>query len=319
MINKGKVLIAAPVHTVLTDGLKEMGFELVVSEKINQSMAYELIGDCVGVVTSTRLQLDRALIDAAPALQFIGRMGSGMEVIDVAYAEARNIQCFSSPEGNSNAVGEHALGLLLGLTKRIAWSRQEVAEGKWLREENRGTELEGKTMGIIGYGHTGRSLVKKLQGFDMKVLVYDKYNQPVAAHGIEVCDTLDTIFRDADVISFHVPIQSDTHHMFNEAFIMQMRKPFIVINTSRGEVVDTEALLQGMQNGRIAGAGLDVFEEEPLEKMSAVKKHSVNQLLRMHNTIITPHIAGYSQEALYKMSHVLLKKIASNLPYTLIF
>ncbi len=305
----GNVLIAAPVHKALTDGLAGAGYQLRRAEGITQATAPALIADCVGVITSTRLQLDKELIDAAPLLQWIGRMGSGMEVIDVPYAIRRGVRCYSSPEGNCNAVGEHALGMLLGLIRRIGWSANEVQAGMWRREENRGTELEGKTIGIIGYGHTGRAFAKKLMGFDMRILVYDKYNTDAAPAYVQQVATLDTIFEQADIVSFHVPLQADTLKYFDDEFVAQMQKRFILINTSRGQVVDTAALKRGIERGRVAGACLDVIEQEPLERMSAELRMLVDELAKKDNVIITPHIAGYTHEALYKMSATLLHKI----------
>lgn len=305
---KGKVLIAAPVHEVLTKGLEAAGYELLHAEQITQEKGYELIRDCCGVITSTRLLLDKALIDAAPGLEFIGRMGSGMEVIDVAYAAARNIACFSSPEGNCNAVAEHALGMLLNLTKRINVSQNEIREGKWLREENRGSELEGKTIAIIGYGHTGKAFARKLLGFDMTICVYDKYQVTAQEPHIRVCTTLEDIYR-ADIVSFHVPIHEDTFHYFGRNFLDRMQQPFILVNTSRGEVVDNRVLLEGVLEGKITGACIDVWEEEPLARMSQTQRSILQQLAVKDNIVLTPHIAGYSHEALYKMSRILLEKI----------
>ena len=304
-----KVLIAAPVHPVLVDGLTVLGYRCVHHEKITQSAAYELIKDCTGVITSTRLQLEKGLLDAAPQLEWIGRMGSGMEVVDMEYAAGKGIACYSSPEGNCNAVGEHALGMLLTLVHRIAWSNMEMKQGIWLREKNRGVELEGKTIGLIGYGHTGRAFAKKLQGLDMRILAYDKYNPDSIPQHIVNCKNLEPVFEEADIVSFHVPLQADTIHYFNGAFILQMRKPFILINTSRGSVVDTAALRKGIATGKVTGACLDVFEEEPLGAMSERMHNMLNEIMAMPNTVVTPHIAGYTFEALYKMSKILLDKI----------
>jgi D-3-phosphoglycerate dehydrogenase / 2-oxoglutarate reductase len=311
MDNK-KVLIAAPVHPVLTEGLAAAGYSCVIKEDIVQTAAADLIHDCVGVITSTRLQLDKALLNVGSHLQWIGRMGSGMEVIDVAYATEKGIKCYSSPEGNSNAVGEHALGMLLALIRRIGWSQEEIKKGLWLREENRGTELEGKTIGIIGFGHTGRAFAKKLSGFDMRILAYDKYKRNDVSDGIISCESLDKIYEQADFVSFHVPLQEDTRHYFNEGFINRMKKPFVLINTSRGIVVDTKALWAGMQAGKIKGACLDVWEQEPLNKMSIEIRQILDNIVALPNAIVTPHIAGYTHEALYKMSDVLLHKIIAN-------
>jgi len=311
-MSRGKVLIAAPVHDVLTEGLKQVGYELVFAEKINQQLAFDLIRDCLGVVTSTRLLLNKELLDAAPALQWIGRMGSGMEVIDVPYAEGRGISCFSSPEGNSNAVAEHAVGMLLSVTKRLAWSWDEVRAGKWLRDENRGTELEGKTIGIIGFGHVGKAFARKLSSFDMRILTYDKYDESPALPYTEICRTLDPVYEHADILSFHVPLRDDTFYYFNEDFLDRMNKSFILINTSRGDVVDTEVVHRGIVSGKIKGACLDVLEGEPLNNMQEEQKKVLAELLKMPEVLVTPHIAGYSHEALFKMSQVLLGKIVIN-------
>lgn len=307
--HKGKVLIAAPVHAVLLEGLKQAGYECIMQEKITQAIAFELIRDCIGVVTSTRLQLNKELLDAAPRLRWIGRMGSGMEVINLQYAAEKGIKCFSSPEGNCNAVAEHAIGMLLSLTKRIVWSHNEVMDGLWKRDENRGMELEGKTIGIIGFGHTGRALAKKLQAFDMNILVYDKYERSDIPSYVSCCNNLEAIYQNADIISFHVPLQEDTRHYFNDNFITNMRKVFILLNTSRGIVVNTKALLKGLKSGKVKGACLDVFEEEPLERMSREMREMLDEMIKRPEVIITPHIAGYSNEALSKMSAVILKKV----------
>ncbi len=305
----GKVLIAAPVHVVLTDALEGAGYTLERASDIKQADAAALIQDCVGIITSTKLMLDRALIDAAPGLRWIGRMGSGMEVVDVAYAASKGIACLSSPEGNCNAVAEHALGLLLGITKRIAHSAGEVKRGLWLREENRGMELEGKTIGLIGFGHTGRAFARKLSTMDMRILAYDKAPLTNTPGYVSPCENLEPILAEAEILSFHVQIAPDTHHYLNRDFVARMNRPFILLNTSRGSVVDAAALMEGMRSGKITGAGIDVWEEEPLSRMSAAKRALLEEVMRHPTAIVTPHIAGYTREALYKMSEVLRDKI----------
>jgi len=307
-MTSGKVLIAAPVHEVLLKGLTDEGYELVRAEKVTQETAFDVIGDCVGVVTSTRLQLDKELLDTAKKLRWIGRMGSGMEVIDVAYATEKGVRCFSSPEGNSNAVAEHAIGMLLSLTKRITWSHGEVKQGKWLRDENRGMELEGKTVGIIGYGNTGAAFARKLMGFDVRLLVYDKEPKEVPRH-ITNCEHLSMIQDEADIISFHVPLKPDTKRYFDRAFLERMKKPFILVNTSRGKVVDTKVLYEGLNAGKVIGACLDVLEKEPIDRLEAEEKAMIGAMMEGGKVVVTPHIAGYSHEALYKMSEIILKKI----------
>jgi D-3-phosphoglycerate dehydrogenase / 2-oxoglutarate reductase len=305
----GKVLIAAPVHKVLTDGLTQLGYQCVFKEQITQELAFELVADCIGIVTSTRLELNKELISAAPLLKWIGRMGSGMEIVDVAFARERGVTCFSSPEGNCNAVGEHAVGMLLSLIRHISWSHTEIAQGIWRRDEHRGVELEGKTVGIIGFGHTGPSFAKKLQGFGVNILVYDKYKRWGKAANITTCESLDPIFDQADIVSFHVPLMDDTNNYFDDRFLERMRKPFILINTSRGQVVNTLSMQKGLKNGKIIGACLDVFEKEPVMAAADPLKDILEEIVRLPNVIATPHIAGYTYEALYKMSKTLFDKI----------
>ncbi len=309
MRGKGRVLIAAPVHSVLTDALEAAGYEVVHALNISQETAPALLAGCSGIITSTRLQLDRSLIDTARDLRWIGRMGSGMEVMDVNYAIAKGIACISSPEGNCNAVAEHALGLLLGITKRIARSAAEVKAGSWLRDENRGTELEGQTIGIIGFGHTGRAFARKLRGMDMRILAYDKAPFTDVPEGVIACDSLEPIFAGAKVLSFHVQIAPDTHHYLNTDFLERMKWPFIILNTSRGSIVDSRVLVEGLESGKIVGAGIDVWEEEPLTKMSAGMRELLEKAQRHPGVIVTPHIAGYSVEAVYKMSEALRIKL----------
>ena len=301
-------LIAAPVHPVLAEGLKDAGYTLRMAEKITPETAGELIADCTGLITSVRLSVNRPLIDSAPGLKWIGRMGSGMEIIDTAYARQKGIACFSSPEGNCNAVAEHALGMLLSLTKRINWGHREIGQGLWRREPNRGMELEGRTIGIIGFGHTGSAFAKKLQGFDMRILAFDT-DSSVHIPAYAEAATLEQILREAEIISFHVPLTGDTHGYFNRDFTRAMQNPFILINTSRGKVVDTEAALEGLESGKIRGLALDVLDTEPLGDMGDALRKRLLVAAERPEVVLTPHIAGYSGEALYKMSKALLDKI----------
>jgi D-3-phosphoglycerate dehydrogenase len=308
MQHTGIVLIAAPVHPVLTEGLVAGGYELRIAEDITPATAPALIADCTGVVTSLRLKLDRALIDSAPGLKWIGRMGSGMEIIDTEYARRKGIVCFSSPEGNSNAVAEHALGMLLTLIRRIAWSHREIQEGLWRREANRGIELEGRTIGIIGFGHTGSAFARKLQGFDVRILAYDTNPDIVYPEYVKKA-SLSDIQQDAEVLSFHVPLAPDTRHYFNRAFAKAMQQPFFLLNTSRGSVVDLSTALEWLEAGRMLGMALDVLEPEPLAAMEENQKNLLLRAAATPGVILTPHIGGYSREAVFKMSRVLLEKI----------
>lgn len=302
------ILITAKVHPYLIETFQTKGYKVMYEPEISYAELLNLVHAVTGLVVTTRLKIDKAVIDAAPALQWIGRLGSGMELIDTEYAATRNIACISSPEGNRNAVGEHALGMLLNLANKIAKSSGEIKEGKWVRDENRGIEIAGKTIGIIGYGNTGEAFAKVLSGFDVTILGYDINKNGFGGIFIREAD-LEQICRYADVISFHVPLSYDTKHMANDAFFDKLKNNPFIINTSRGNVVKTAALINALQNGKIKGAALDVLENEKLETLSSIEKEQMNFLLSQDNVLITPHIAGYSNEAFLKMSEVLITKL----------
>jgi D-3-phosphoglycerate dehydrogenase len=304
-----KVLIVAPVHEVLLQELESMGYTYDRFEDITPGKALEIIPGYEGVITSTRLQLDKDFLDRAALLKWVGRMGSGMEVIDVPYATQKGILCFSSPEGNANAVAEQALGMLLALQHKIFSAHVEMQEGLWLREENRGVEIEGLTAGIIGYGNNGKAFAQKLKAMQVKVLAIDKYKTGYAEEGIVECIDLEQIYNEADIISFHLPLTEETEHYFNGIFLEGMQRPFVLLNLSRGKIVAQKSLYNGLKSGKIKGAALDVWETEPVGKMDEEQKLIYQELMAMPNFIGTPHIAGYTVQALYKMSYYLTQKI----------
>lgn len=303
-------MIADRTHEVLPQRLREAGIEVSVEPDHDYESLVQASQGFEGLVVRSKVNIDSAFIDRVPSLRCIGRVGAGMETIDVNYAEAHGVRCLNSPEGNRDAVGEHAVGLLLALLNNIARADAEVRRGLWQREANRGYELGPLTVGIIGYGNMGQAFAKRLSGFGCRVIYYDKYLDNLEKLVDLERVSLETLQREADVVSFHVPLTEETHHYLDAAFIEVMAKPFYLLNTSRGAVVDTGALVAGLESGKVRGAALDVLEYENMQAdgLGDVPE-CVHYLQRSPRTVLTPHVAGWTVESKYKLAAVLADKM----------
>jgi len=305
-----KILHLDSNHPLLWEQLEKAGFQNEADYASTKEEVESKIENYHGIVIRSRFKIDKTFIDKAKNLQFIARVGAGLESIDCEYAESKNIKLIAAPEGNASAVGEHALGMLLSLFNKLNTADKEVKSGQWNRESNRGTELDGKTIGIIGYGNMGKSFAKKLSGFDVEVLCYDILPNVSDSNAKQV--SLQEIQQKADVLSLHIPWTPETDKMVNTTFINQFSKPFWFINTARGKSVVTTDLVSALQSGKILGAGLDVLEYEKLSfetLFEGKKPEAFEYLLNATNVLLTPHIAGWTIESKEKLAQVIVAKI----------
>ena len=310
-MKKGKILFIDTAHPALMHELTQDGFRCDYFPDFGRDELKKIVHDYIGIIVRSKVKLDEDFLQCANLLRFIGRVGAGMENIDLSYAESKGIKCLNAPEGNRDAVGEQAIGMLLALFNNLLVADAEVRQGIWLREENRGLELGGKTVGIIGYGNTGSAFARKLSGFNVDVIAYDKYKINYSDDFVTET-TMDVLFEKSDILSLHVPLTEETNYLVDDEFISRFQKEIYLINTSRGKVVKTADLVNNLQTGKIKGACLDVLEYEGLsfENLSAEQlPDDFTKLINLPNVILSPHIAGWTHESNYKLAMTLVRKI----------
>lgn len=305
-----KILISDKVHPILSETLISRGFQVDYLTSITWDEFKKVVDQYYGVIINSKIKMPKEVIDLAPQLRFIARLGSGMEIIDAEYARSKGIVVVNTPEGNCNAVGEHALSMLLSLFNHIVRADDEVRKQVWNREANRGRELDGNVVGIVGFGHTGKAFARKLRGFDVEVIAYDKYAPDfgVEYDWVRSVRSQD-IQQDADIISFHLPLTPETKHVCNDKYLKDCKDGVVIINTSRGNVVDTKDLVSGLESGKVGGACLDVFENEKPPTYTQEEKEVFETLFDFKNVVLTPHVAGWTTESLKKIALNVLKKV----------
>ena len=301
-----KILIADHLHPIFKEEAERMGFECHDKPLISREETLAIIHEYSVIAIRTKFQIDSELIDAGTNLKLIARAGAGMDNVDEEYARSKEIKCINAPEGNRDAVAEHVIGMLLSLSNNLNLADAQVRQGVWDREGNRGWELKGKTVAIIGYGNNGMMLARKLSGFELKVIAYDKYKTGFSdAFAQEV--SMEQVVREADILSLHVPLSRETRQLFNDEYLFHFKKPIVLLNASRGEVVNTKTVLKGIRNGKISAAGLDVLE---IEKFPALADQDwFKELSESKKVIMSPHIAGWTHESYFKISEVLAQKL----------
>ena len=309
-----KILHLDTNHPLLIEQLRSDGHENIEKYSITYDALLSEISEYEGVVLRSRIPLNQKMLEKAVRLKFIGRVGAGLENIDVDFARQKNIQIFNAPEGNRNAVGEHALGMLLALFNKLHTADREVRSGVWKREENRGLEVDGKTVSLIGYGNTGKAFARKLRGFNVEVLCYDILDDIENSDAHQVA--MEEIFEKTDILSLHIPQTPDTLQLVDSEYIQKFKKPFWLINTARGKSVVTEALVSALEDKQILGAALDVLEYEKTSFENLFTQQEMpdafRKLLAMKNVLLTPHVAGWTVESKEKLAQTIVDKIRAN-------
>ena len=298
------------MHDSLFTMLKDIGWESDYQPNITREEVRQRHDGYQGLIVRSKTTIDRELLGTNPTLKFIGRAGAGLDNLDLPYLLEKNIQVLHASEGNRDAVGEHAVGLLLGLIRNIPRADREVKNFVWAREANRGLELMGKTVGIIGYGNTGQAFARRLSGFGCNVLAYDKYKTNFSDAFCKEVE-LEKIFEEAEIVSLHIPLTDETRMLADINYFKQFKKPIILINTARGEIVSLGAVVKAFEEGLVRGAALDVLENEKLEKLTSEQREAFNSLRERSDVILTPHIAGWTFESHVKINVALVQKISA--------
>lgn len=301
-----KILIVDDLHPIFKEEATRLGFQCDDYPEFSREETLAVIGDYQGLVIRTKFKVDADIIDAGGELKFIARAGAGMDNVDEVYAGSKGILCINAPEGNRDAVAEHAIGMLLALMINLRKADQEIRNGIWDREGNRGWELKGKTVALIGYGNTGNAMARKLSGFDVELIAFDKYKTGYSDAYVKEM-SMEQVVKKADVLSFHIPLTRETSQMVDEEYLYHFKKPIFLINTARGEIVNIQAVLNGIKSGKILGAGLDVLETEKFPLLA--EKPWFEDLKTNSKVILSPHVAGWTYESYYKISVVLAEKL----------
>lgn len=306
-----KILITDYVHPTMPKALREKGFEVDDKQGIPLEEMFRIIDAYQGIVFNSRVKIDRHLLDLGKNLEFVARLGSGLEIVDIDLCKERGVEVFSSPAGNALAVAEHALGMLLAVSNNLIQANEEVKKFEWNREKNRGFEISGKTIGIIGFGNNGKRFAELIRGFEMEILAYDIIPEKVD-NSIARFTSLEELQAQSDIISLHIPLTKETLQLINSEFIDRCKNGFILINTSRGPIVHTKDLITGLQEGKVSHACLDVFENEKTQTYTEEETRMYKQLFALQNVIVSPHIAGWTKQSLYRIAHILTESIINH-------
>lgn len=310
-MKQGKVLFIDTAHPYLSEELTNIGFECIHYNGLDRNEIVSQLHLYEGVIIRSKIKLDAEALNHASKLKFIGRVGAGMENIDQAFAESKGIVCINAPEGNRDAVAEHATGMLLALLNHLCLVNKQVRQGVWIRAGNRGTEIKGKTISIIGYGNTGSEFARRLMGFGANVLAYDKYKSNFSNNWVNEA-SMQQIFDETDILSLHVPLTSDTLHLVNAAYLSNFSKPIYLINTARGQCVNTADLMKSIESGKLLGAALDVLECEQVSFEDISTASLPEEFLKLFSSdkvLLSPHIAGWTHESNFKLAKTIVDKI----------